>query len=122
VLSALRRSLRNEPYEVLTAQSAAEALGWLGEVPVDAVISDERMPGMPGTELLREIRKRSPQTWLAMLTGYPGASLARACLEAGAETVLTKPWDDAALKDLLRRLLGMSPFTPKGARSEPAPG
>src|SRR5436190_6126952 len=57
-LSALRRSLCTEPYEVITAQGSAEALAWLNEMPIDLVITDQRMPGTMGTELLLEVRKR----------------------------------------------------------------
>ena len=104
-LSALRRCLRNEPYELITARSAAEALGWLREVPVDLVLTDQRMPGAPGTNLLREIRERSPRTARAILTGYPQARLIQQGLEAGADTFLYKPWDDESLRVTIRRIL-----------------
>jgi YesN/AraC family two-component response regulator len=106
ILSALRRTFRHEPYEILTAQSAAEALGRVAELPIDALITDERMPGGTGTELLGEVRKRSPQTWLGMLTGYTEPAVYRAGLAAGALSVLTKPWDDGKLRELLRRIFG----------------
>ena len=67
-LSALRRSLCTEPYEVITAQGAAEALGWLNEMPIDLIITDQRMPGTMGTELLLEVRKRYPKTAGTILT------------------------------------------------------
>lgn len=116
VLAALRRSFRNEPYEVITARSAAEAIGWLEELPVDALITDERMPGGSGTDLLAEVRRRSPQTWLGMLTGYPDRSLVKASLAAGAQRVLTKPWDDESLKTLFRSLFGRKAATPRPRR------
>lgn len=104
-LSALRRCLRNEPYEVITARSAAEALGWIREVVVDLILTDQRMPGAPGTNLLREVRKRSPRTARAILTGYPQARLIQEGLEAGADTFLYKPWDDESLRATIRRIL-----------------
>lgn len=105
VLNAVRRSLRDEPYDVITARSSEEALGWLDEVPVDLVISDQRMPGMLGTELLKEVRKRSPKTAIALLTGFRSAATVVQGLEAGAETFLYKPWDERHLVETVRRLL-----------------
>ncbi|HVE42652.1 MAG TPA: response regulator [Planctomycetota bacterium] len=107
VLHALRRSLRNEPCNVITAGSPDEALGWLEEVPVALVITDQRMPGMSGTELLDEIRKRFPGTARALLTGYRTPSAVREGLEAGADTFFFKPWDERYLVDSVRRILGL---------------
>src|SRR5436190_4616316 len=81
-LAALRRSLRNEPYEVITAQSAAEALEWFLELPVALVLTDQRMPDVGGTEFLREVRKRSPKTARAILTAYPSPEMMSEALES----------------------------------------
>ena len=105
ILNAVRRALRNEPVEVLTAASSDEALGWLEELPVDLIITDHRMPGMSGIELLDEVRKRYPQTARAMLTGSRTPSTVRQGREAGAETCLYKPWNDQVLVDTVRQLL-----------------
>lgn len=105
VRGAVRRSLRNEPVEVITAGSCEEALGWLEELPVDLIITDQRMPGMSGTELLEVVRKRFPKTSRALLTGYPTPSTVRKGLEAGSDTFLYKPWDDRVLVETIRRIL-----------------
>ena len=52
ILSALRRALRREGYEIVTAETAAEALRILDERPVDAILSDHKMPGMSGVQFL----------------------------------------------------------------------
>jgi DNA-binding response OmpR family regulator len=106
VLSALRRSLSTEPYEVLTAQGAEEALCWFEELPIDLVLTDQLMPGTKGTELLREVRKRSPRTARAILTAHLG--MTKEGLEAGAATVLYKPWNDEVLRRTVRRVLATS--------------
>ena len=106
VLTALRRSLRDEPYEVITAGSAAEAMGWLEELPVTLVITDERMPDVTGTELLREVGKRWPSTARAFLTGHRVPSLVTEGLDAGVETFMYKPWDEEYLRETIRRILG----------------
>jgi len=105
VLSALRRSLHHEPYDVITAPDAALALECLDRLPIEVVIADERMPSGSGTQLLAEIRRRWPWMGLVVLTGYPGSSVMIRGLQAGVDFLLYKPWDDAALKQTIRRLL-----------------
>jgi len=108
IVNAIRRTLRDEPYELITAGSSAEALGWLDEIPVGLMITDQRMPDMTGTELLEVVRKRYPRTARALITGYRTPSTIRKGLEAGADTFLYKPWDDAHLVETVRRILGSS--------------
>jgi len=115
VLAALRRCLRNEPYEVVTVLGAREALARLGQGPVDLVIADQRMPGMMGTDLLHEVRCRSPRTARAILTGYATPSTIRKGFESGADTFLYKPWDDEVLRTTIRRILRPAdPPAPRG--------
>ncbi len=57
VLTSLRRLLRREPYELELAESAEEALELLEQRPATVVLSDQRMPGMTGIEMLREVRR-----------------------------------------------------------------
>jgi DNA-binding NtrC family response regulator len=109
VLAALRRSLRDEPYEVITALSAAEAMGWLEELPVTLVITDQRMPDVTGTELLRAVGKRWPATARAILTAHRVPSLVTEGLDAGVETFMYKPWDEEYLLETIRRILGNRP-------------
>jgi DNA-binding NtrC family response regulator len=107
VLNALRRSLRDERVDVITAGSSDEALGWLEEMSVALVIADYRMPGMTGSQLLVEVRKRSPRTARALLTGDRTPSVVRQGLEAGADIFFFKPWDERYLVDTVRRILGL---------------
>lgn len=106
VLNALRRCFRNEPYKILTAGTPWEALVWMERTPgIDLVLLDQRMPGMTGTELMGVIRQRSPRTARAVLSGHPSEILIQKGLEAGAGAFFYKPWDDAVLRDTVRRLL-----------------
>lgn len=106
ILSALQRCFRNDPYVVLTASGAEEALKRLGEVPfVDLVLADERMPEMTGTEFLEEVQRRSPRTERALLTSFPSDTLIQKGIEAGTAIFLYKPWDEDKLRDIVSRLL-----------------
>ncbi|GAB2180586.1 hypothetical protein DLREEDagrD3_08090 [Denitratisoma sp. agr-D3] len=104
VLSALRRLLRRENYRVLTAASGAEALEILAREPVWVVISDERMPGMSGIELMSRVRSLYPNTIRIILSGYTELATVTDAINRGAVwKYLTKPWDDEALKETIRQ-------------------
>ena len=106
ILSALRRCFRNDPYRIFTASSAEEAFARMEVgIPVDLVLSDERLPGNTGTEFLRQVRNRFPGAARALLTGFPSEALVQKGLEAGAEVFFYKPWDDRLLRDTVRRIL-----------------
>ncbi|ROQ90128.1 response regulator [Desulfosoma caldarium] len=104
--SAVKRALRHEPYRILTAHSAMEALRLLSEEPVDVVVSDERMPGMTGSEFLALVRERHPRTLRIMLTGYATLEAAiRAINEGEIYRFLTKPCHTQDLCQVLRQAL-----------------
>jgi DNA-binding NtrC family response regulator len=69
VCQALRRAMHREPYEVLSAADAEEALKLLAERDIDVVIADENMPGLKGSMLLARIRSQWPDIVRMMLTG-----------------------------------------------------
>ena len=62
ILAALRRCLRREGYDILTAQSPADALSLLEKHEVHLVLSDEKMPAMSGLEFLAVVASRWPAT------------------------------------------------------------
>jgi len=105
VLSALRRTLRHEPYGVVTVSDATAVLECLDRRPVNVVIADERMPRMTGSELLAEVHRRWPWIGLVILTGFPGRNVVIRGLEANVDFLLTKPWDDESLRKTIRRLV-----------------
>jgi len=99
VLSALTRTLRNSPYQVLTAESGSQALEIMETQEIKIIVSDEQMKGMRGSELLVEVQKRFPHTIRILLTGHATLEAAtRAVNEGQVYRFLTKPWDDAMLR------------------------
>jgi response regulator RpfG family c-di-GMP phosphodiesterase len=109
ILSALRRTLRREGYEIVTAESAAEALRVLDEGPVDAILTDHKMPGMSGAQLLAEAARRCPNAARMIITGWTEEIPPERLEQLGVCALVTKPWDDAKLKATLRRALGIDP-------------
>ena len=105
ILSALRRALRREGYEIVTAETAAEALRILDERPVDAILSDHKMPGMSGVQFLEEASRRRPDAVRMIITGWNEEIPPARLEEVGVCALVTKPWDDARLKATLRRAL-----------------
>ena len=101
VLSALRRSLRREKITIRIARDAREALDRMADEPVDLVISDHRMPGMSGVKLLTAIRSQWPKTERILLSGWTGEIPPEELKAAGLFGVLSKPWDDAALRSAI---------------------
>jgi len=114
VLSALRRLLREEPYDVATVPSAAQALSFLRHHRPRVVVSDERMPDTSGCELLAEVRQRWPGIRIAILTAYPGRDVMARSHQAGADFLLCKPWDEEGLKRTLRQLVMEPEPRPEG--------
>ena len=92
VLHGLQRLLVDEPYEIFTAGSAAEGLELLGEHAISLVVSDERMPGMSGSEFLAVVREEYPDTMRIVLTGQASLDAAvRAINAGGIHRFLLKP-------------------------------
>jgi response regulator RpfG family c-di-GMP phosphodiesterase len=107
ILTALRRVLRRESYEIITAETPAEALRMLDERRVDLILSDHKMPGMSGLELLAQAARRQPAAGRVLITGWT-EEVPAADLEAiGVRALLPKPWDDKELKATLRTALGL---------------
>jgi response regulator RpfG family c-di-GMP phosphodiesterase len=105
ILSALRRSLRREGWRVLTAGTPAEALRLLDEEPIDAVLSDHKMPGMSGLEVLEAAARRRPDAARILISGWPDEIPAGRLEALGILALVPKPWDDAELKRILRAAL-----------------
>ncbi|MEA3297686.1 MAG: response regulator [candidate division Zixibacteria bacterium] len=98
ILKSLQRTFRPEGYTLLTAESAREALVILEKEDVDVIISDENMPGIPGTELLRLVKERYPDIVRIMLTGIADIEVAKKAINDGEiYRFFNKPWDDFEL-------------------------
>ncbi|MGZ5061837.1 MAG: protein kinase domain-containing protein [Usitatibacter sp.] len=98
VLNALRSLFRNE-YHVYTALGGEEALALVKRHAIPIVVSDQRMPGMSGVDLLRQVRAESPRTVRMLLTGYSDlAALVGSINEGEVFRFVRKPWDNDEIR------------------------
>lgn len=102
ILRSLQRVLRNERFHTWSASDAQTALEILGTEPIDIIISDQRMPGMSGTELLTKVKERYPGVIRILFSGYSDfESIISAINDASVYKFISKPWDNKALVSLL---------------------
>jgi len=95
ILRALGRLFRDTGHKLLFAESGEQAIQVLASEPIDLVISDMRMPGMSGTELLAAVAKMYPGTYRILLTGFGDINAAVGALnDGGIYRYISKPWID----------------------------
>jgi diguanylate cyclase (GGDEF)-like protein/PAS domain S-box-containing protein len=117
IVAALRRLLRAEGWLLLSATSAEQALQLMARHEVDVILSDQRMPGMTGVELLRRARQLYPQTIRLVLSGYTELqSITDAINEGAIYKFLAKPWDDEQLRAHLREAFALKEMADQNRR------
>lgn len=105
IVDTLRRSFR-KVYTVLTATSGNEAIEFLRTRNIDLIISDQRMPGMTGDEVLACARILRPEAIRILLTGYSDSeSLVKCINDAGVYKYIAKPWEPEMLRLTVVRAL-----------------
>ncbi len=104
VLSAV---LEEEGYEVLTAVSGAEALEILSSSEPALVLTDMKMPGMDGIELLERIKTRDPDLPVIMMTAHGTVDKAVEAMQKGAYTYILKPFDNERLILYVRKAISL---------------
>lgn len=90
-----------EDYEVLTAADAETAVAKMEERPFDIVISDIVLPRMDGLSLLRQTRKRWPQTKVILMTAYGSPQIKSRAQQSGAFAYVEKPFMYNKMRDLV---------------------
>jgi DNA-binding NtrC family response regulator len=93
------------PADVRTASDGAGARDLIRSGNFDLIITDIRMPGLNGIELLREARKHDPELPILMMTAYPNVETAVECMKLGAADYLAKPFMEEDLVAAATRLL-----------------
>lgn len=106
VLRSLRRILPDDRYDLVTTTDPEEALDRVFRLPVDVFITDQRMPGVAGTDLLRVVEKQSPKTRRVVLSAFPDPSDFLKSGESLVQHFIPKPWNDDLLRAIVRRMTG----------------
>ena len=92
--SMLSQLLQEEGYQVIEAENGDDALEKFKQYPSPLVITDIRMPGLNGVELLQEIKRIKPGTLVIIITSHASIDSVLTALRAGAYDYLTKPFED----------------------------
>jgi DNA-binding NtrC family response regulator len=100
----LRMLLTGHGFSVTEAASGADALREFERTGADILLTDLQMPGMSGTDLIAEVKRRAPATIVVVLTGFGTIQTAVWCVQHGAAHFLTKPFDNDELVRLMTRL------------------
>ncbi|MDD5306625.1 MAG: sigma-54 dependent transcriptional regulator [Deltaproteobacteria bacterium] len=102
-IEVIERNLVSAGYGVITAMSATEAMDILEARAVDLVVTDLKMPGPSGMELVKYVRQTFPDTEAMMITGYATVEGAVEAVKTGAEEYLAKPFTDGELISAVER-------------------
>ncbi len=106
ILNSLARLFRNSAYRIMTASSAGEAWKILKDHPIHVIVTDYRMPGINGVELLKRVKMVYPGIIRIMLTGYADTAAVMEAVNQGAVyKFIAKPWNDDELRLAVRLAL-----------------
>lgn len=103
VCESCKRILEEEGYEVETALSGKEAFDQMKAAPFDIVITDLKMPGIDGMEVLKTIRKEYPDTFVIMITGFSTVETAVEAMKLGAFDYIPKPFTPDEVTIVVKR-------------------
>jgi DNA-binding NtrC family response regulator len=116
-LRPLRRALELAQFEVLTAGSGEEALDLLKREDVDLVLTDQRLPGMDGVEVVRRLKAEHPEPGVVVMTAYGTIGAAVEATRVGAEDYLVKPFEPDEILLVIRRALEFRELRDQSRRS-----
>ncbi|MFY9629744.1 MAG: response regulator [Methylocystis sp.] len=105
IRDSLSLLLKIEGYATFAHQSAVGLLEAIGHVECDCVVTDLRMPGMTGIDLLSALRKRRAALPVILLTAHADVPMAVQAMKMGAVDILEKPFNDDALLTSIRHAL-----------------
>ena len=103
---SLRDWLKEEGYEVDTAESGEEALQKIGKIEFGVTVLDLRLPGKNGLEVLREATAQNPKFKGVIITAYPSVETAVEAMKIGAVDYIVKPFAPDALEKAIQEVLG----------------
>ena len=108
----LKSALEKSGYVVEVCEDGSSAVRRIDEQVFDIVVTDVRMEGVDGLEVLRQVRARSPRTAVIMITGYATVDVAREALTLGAFDFIAKPFRLDDLRTAITRAAAHLAATP----------
>lgn len=105
VLRSCRRIFAGSGYEIDTAMSGEEGLSKALNQDFDLVVTDLKMPGIGGMEVLNRLRKSRPDTTVIIFTGYASVDTAREALKNGAFDYIPKPFTPEEIREVIKNAL-----------------
>lgn len=106
IVKSLYRQFRKN-YSVYRANSAEEGYEIMTKVPIHVIISDQRMPGMKGSEFFARVKNDYPDAIRLLLTGYADIqAVIKAINDGNIFRYITKPWDPTELETIVREAFG----------------
>jgi two-component system response regulator (stage 0 sporulation protein F) len=103
--SLLKDFFKEEGFETDSVSNGLDALQKLSTNHIDLIISDVRMPGLTGLDILPRIRRLKPETPIIIITAYGSEEVRRKSLERGATAYLEKPIHLSTLRTLIREMV-----------------
>ncbi len=104
----LMKLLQDEGYGVVCAEDGEHALNVLRETRVDLILTDMRMPGMSGIDLLKKVRERHGNIHVIILTGYGEIESYIEAMNFGAMEYVSKPFKVNELRFIVNRILNQT--------------
>jgi len=105
VLSSCMRIFSGKGYSVDVARSGEEGLAKSGEKDYDIIVTDLKMPGIGGMELLKTLRRTKPDSTVVVFTGYATVETARQALKYGAFDYIPKPFTPEEIREVIENAL-----------------
>lgn len=104
VCARLKPSLEKDGYRIETFTDSQSAMQRLEAECFDIVVTDFKMPGMDGMDLLKFIRQKWPRTRVIIISGFATVDVTREAFQAGVQDVIAKPFKIGQLKDLIKKV------------------
>ena len=105
VLESCRKIFTAEGFDVVTTNTAQEGLELISGTSFDVVLCDWKMPGFDGMDVVEEVDKRSPDSVIVMISGYPSVGRATEAMKRGALDYVTKPFSPEEIAQAVKKAM-----------------
>ena len=103
VLESCRKVFEAEAYDVVCTTSPKEGLRLASDTQFDVILCDWKMPGFNGMDVVEELDRRTPESAMVMISGYPAVERATEAMKRGAMDYVSKPFKPEEIIDVVNR-------------------